>query len=222
MSVFPTTRWTLVVKAQAGAKDALATLLELYWLPLYAFARRTGLSPEAAEDTVQDFLEHAIERSIFTRVDHQKGSLRAYLKTAFRHHLSDSREKAGAQKRGGNTRHEAIEAAERTLSTNDDPERAFDRQWAEGVMQRAMRALESDFAGNAELDLVRDYFSADLNSGYETIAKERGISVVSLKSLLHRARKRYREHLSAIVQDTLDDQNAVGEELDELLRAMER
>ncbi len=222
MSPFPTTRWTLVVKAQAGAKDALATLLGLYWLPLYVFARRSGLTREAAEDMVQEFLAHAIERSVFTRADHQKGTLRSYLKTAFRHHLSDARAKTTAQKRGGAVRHEDIEAAERTLGTDDDPERAFDRKWAELVMQRAMGALEHDFAGKDELDLVRRYFSADLNDGYEQIAKERSISVVSLKSLLHRARKRYRAHLSDIVQDTLGDQNAVGEELDELLRAMGR
>ena len=222
MSAFPTTRWTLVVKARAGAKDALATLLETYWLPLYVFARRTGLAREAAEDAVQEFLAHAIERSVFTRADNQKGTLRSYLKTAFRHHLSDARDKAGAVKRGGNSRHDDIEAAERTLSGDDDPERAFDRQWAALVMQRAMASLEKDFDGRDDLDLVRRYFSADINEGYEAIAKERAISVVSLKSLLHRARMRYREHLSEIVKDTLDDQGAVGEELDELMRAMDR
>ena len=48
---FPPTRWSLVCSMRGErAEEALAELCRLYWLPLYAFARREGLNPENAED----------------------------------------------------------------------------------------------------------------------------------------------------------------------------
>jgi len=48
-SDFPTTRWTLVGRVQAGTEvDARAAMEEIcrtYWYAIYAFARRYGFSP---------------------------------------------------------------------------------------------------------------------------------------------------------------------------------
>ena len=56
---FPTTRLSLVLAAAASAgtqsRDALADLCRLYWYPVYAFIRRSGHPPEAAEDLAQGF-----------------------------------------------------------------------------------------------------------------------------------------------------------------------
>jgi len=53
---FPTTRWSQVVAAgdRAGpaAREALAELCSAYWYPLYAFVRRKGHPPGAADDEV--------------------------------------------------------------------------------------------------------------------------------------------------------------------------
>ena len=56
---FRTTQWTMVMlaakrKTPAG-QAALAELYEIYWLPLYAFARRRGRSPHDAQDLTQGF-----------------------------------------------------------------------------------------------------------------------------------------------------------------------
>ena len=49
---FPSTHWSLVIRAsqseQPGAAEALEKLCGAYWLPLYTFARRDGATPEAA------------------------------------------------------------------------------------------------------------------------------------------------------------------------------
>jgi RNA polymerase sigma-70 factor (ECF subfamily) len=172
---------------------------------------------------VQDFLAHAVERSVFARADSNKGRLRAFLKTAFRHHLSDARERRTADKRGGRAQHEELEHAERIVADGGDPERAFDRQWAALVMQRAIVLLEQDYSAqrvSGDFQLVRRYFDGELDGDYERIAKERGMSVAALKSLLHRARGRYRDHLREIVRDTVDAQTTPDEELDELVRAL--
>ena len=59
MEHFATTRWTLVLDAQTAltprGQQALATLCELYWYPLYAYLRRCGHSAEDAQDLTQGF-----------------------------------------------------------------------------------------------------------------------------------------------------------------------
>ena len=57
---FATTHWSMVVSAGGAtaspeASQALATLCENYWFPLYAFVRRGGYSPEDAQDLTQEF-----------------------------------------------------------------------------------------------------------------------------------------------------------------------
>jgi RNA polymerase sigma-70 factor (ECF subfamily) len=51
-SQFATTRWSIVLAAggEGASREALATLCENYWYPLYAYLRRQGHSAEDAQD----------------------------------------------------------------------------------------------------------------------------------------------------------------------------
>src|SRR4029450_14102519 len=105
--MFPQTRWTLVLAAREGAearRDALEGLLGAYWRPLYVFARRKGLPPEAAEDAVQGFFLKLLEHDFPARLDPARGRLRSYLLTSLQHHLARLHERASAEKRGGRVR----------------------------------------------------------------------------------------------------------------------
>ena len=74
---FRTTRWTLVlVSAQnqgQAAQVALAELCQIYWYPLYAFARRRGHSPDDSQDLTQGFFLDLLEHRALSRVDRLKG-----------------------------------------------------------------------------------------------------------------------------------------------------
>ena len=64
---FATTRWSLVLAAGGDrsapeVKSALTLLCEAYWYPLYAEARRRGLSADDASDRTQAFFARLIER----------------------------------------------------------------------------------------------------------------------------------------------------------------
>ena len=63
---FRTTRWTVIMLAAKGknpaGEAALAELYQLYWSPLYAFARYRGYSPQDAQDLTQGFFVHLIEQ----------------------------------------------------------------------------------------------------------------------------------------------------------------
>ena len=52
--LFVTTRWSVVLTARdqssTEAKEALETLCQTYWYPIYAFVRRQGRKHHDAED----------------------------------------------------------------------------------------------------------------------------------------------------------------------------
>src|SRR5262245_38315716 len=107
-ALFPSTRWTLVLAAKSDPalrRDVMRELVSGRWTALYVLARKHELSPSAAEDAVQSFLlrvvEDGVEGNLVERLDPTRGSLRAYLKTAFRRHLANLRVHERADKRGG-------------------------------------------------------------------------------------------------------------------------
>ena len=102
---FATTRWSVVLaardRATPGWREALATLCETYWYPLYAFARRKGLGPEEARDLTQEFFTRLLEKGILRHARPEKGRFRSFLLTSFRNFQADKRRRAHAAKRGG-------------------------------------------------------------------------------------------------------------------------
>ena len=65
---FTTTRWSLILAAadprSSSAHEALSSLCEIYWMPVYAFVRRTGASVEDARDLTQAFFTTVSKRAI--------------------------------------------------------------------------------------------------------------------------------------------------------------
>jgi len=106
---FANTRWSLVLAAGEESKTALSDLITIYWYPLYAFARRRGVESHAAEDLVQGFFAVLIEKGYLRAADRERGRFRTFLLTAFRHYMSKEREKAAAQKRGGDRVHLSLD-----------------------------------------------------------------------------------------------------------------
>src|SRR5688572_2718070 len=102
-SPFQQTRWSLVQRVREGGAEAAVALEELcaaYWFPLYGWARRSGDSPEDAEDVVQGFFCDVLRKELFAKADAAKGRLRTFLLTIFRRYQNDMRDKAAAQRRG--------------------------------------------------------------------------------------------------------------------------
>src|SRR5512136_2748024 len=101
---FPATHWSAVLAAggsgSADAAEALAELCQTYWYPLYAYARRTGSSPEDAEDLTQGFFEHLIESRLVASADAAKGRFRSCLLQCFRNFAATEHARAASHKRG--------------------------------------------------------------------------------------------------------------------------
>jgi DNA-directed RNA polymerase specialized sigma24 family protein len=224
---FPETRWTRILAARDRPELQRAVLAELCatrWQPLYMHLRKQGLLADRAQDVVQGFLVHLLERDFLARLDPGRGRLRAYLKTALTHYLANLYEHEAAQKRGGRLPPLPFEDIESVVAAApDDPEAAFDREWALGLFQGALVDLEAELVSGARrgpVDVVRRLFRFGEAPPYEILAREHAMSVAQLKSFVHRARRRFRELLLQRISDTVHTREEAEAELTDLLRVL--
>jgi RNA polymerase sigma-70 factor (ECF subfamily) len=224
---FPETRWTRIVAARDRPelrRQVLDELCAARWQPLYVHLRKQGLPRERAEDVVQGFLVHLLERDFLARLDPGRGRLRAYLKAALAHYQANLHDHESAQKRGGGARSLAFDDVEALVpAAPDDPAAAFDREWALALFEGALAELEAELASGARrgpVAVVRQLFRMGEAPPYEALAAEHGMSVPQLKSFVHRARGRFRELLLARVADTVQTPAEAEAELGDLLKAL--
>ena len=229
MSAFPTTRWTLILAAsespEAKAK-AWRHLLTTYWPSLYALFRARGLDAAAAADSVQGLCVELLEREVVDELTPERGRLRGFLKVAAENFLIRQHEKATAAKRGGDARPIELDLAlgERLADPSLTPDLAFERAWAVAVFERAMLALEEEWRSRAgDFELIRKFFSPREEApAYRDAAREHGVSTPQLKSLLHRARLRFRELVEVEVLQTVGEGDHLESEVNSLLDSLSR
>jgi DNA-directed RNA polymerase specialized sigma24 family protein len=175
---------------------------------------------------VQGFVARLLEADVLERLDPGKGRLRAYLRSAFRHYLSNLREEQRAQKRGGGQPAldlADVEAWAEAPGHAASPEALFDRAWALSLFGDALAALEREFQSGARrgpFEVVRELFCFGAAPAYAELALRHQMSVPQLKAFVHRARVRFRELLRERVAETLADGDDVDEELSALLGAV--
>lgn len=103
--IFATTHWSVVLAAgevdSRESATALEQLCRTYWYPVYAYARRRGLTEHDAQDAVQGMFARILELNSLRQVSADKGRFRSFLLAALNHYLADVLDRARAQKRGG-------------------------------------------------------------------------------------------------------------------------
>ena len=82
-----------------------------------------------------------------------KGRFRTYLLNALLNYCSNEIESARAQKRGGGIPAASLEETDadgrpiKEVSGGTSPSDAYDKQWAEDLIQRSLTRLETEWAG---------------------------------------------------------------------------
>ena len=225
--LFPSTRWTLVLAARGEPEQRRRALEELVaprWKALYVLGRKQGLGRAEAEDAVQSFLARLVEGDLLSRVDPERGRLRAFLRTAFHNHLANLREHAGAGKRGGGRRALDLEDVEALVAApGPAPDRLYDRAWALAIFEETLAALEEELrAGERRgpAGALRALFGFAEAPPYATLARDLEMTVPQLKSFVHRAKGRFRQLLRGRVADTLEAGEDVDAEVAALLEAL--
>ncbi|MEZ5300009.1 MAG: winged helix-turn-helix transcriptional regulator [Verrucomicrobiales bacterium] len=231
---FPETRWTLVRRARGGegeaARRAMGEICAMYWFPLYAYARRSGRTPEEAEDLVQGFFAEILSRGAIGRADEARGKLRAFLLGSFKHFIASEARREGAQKRGGGARPISLDAgaAEQRYATEPadrrTPDQLYERRWALDLIARAMAALEAEFADRekaGQFAALKPHL--EWNPGgasYVEIAAQLGMTPGAVQAAVKRLRHRFRTLLEREIAETVARPGDVAEELRCLILAL--
>jgi RNA polymerase sigma factor (sigma-70 family) len=235
--MFRSTRWSVVTRAggvdPTAAREAIAWLFRTYSYPLYAYARRRGLSAHDAEEAVQDLFLDFLGRRSLVGADSTRGKFRAYLLGAFSHALGHRERAARALKRGGGRSGGRerlsldVDEVERRygLEPDDggDPARLFDASWARAVLQRAFERLRDEYAARGEatvFERLRDHLVSGAEAPYTAIGDELGMSDGAVRMAAHRLRKRFRAALEAEILETVEAPAEVDDEIRYLLEAL--
>lgn len=216
---FASTHWSVVLLAGAtpspAAREALEKLCRAYWYPLYVFVRRQGHGPNEAQDLTQGFFAHLLADESLGRADPDKGRFRSFLIGALKHFLINEWQREHRQKRGGGCvtfSLEDEEAEARFAAEPADewtPERAYDRRWAEALLEQVLEQLGREFADaglTARFEALKVFLLAGPEPEcYAAVAARLGLSESAAKSAIHRLRQRYGELIRAEIAQTVAD-----------------
>jgi DNA-directed RNA polymerase specialized sigma24 family protein len=234
---FPNTRWSIVQRARSDAptaetRRALEDICSGYWLPIYAFIRRTGVRPAEAEEITQEFLLRLVQGEFLDNADRERGKLRTFLLACVKHFLASQRRSNNRLKRGGGIAPVSIDqaVAEHGYAAEpvDDltPNAIFERRWAKTLMEQVMAALAAEMAKEGKGELYEALLPfTHLEAKPATLAETAdrlGMNEAAVKMAISRLRHRLRDRLREAVTETLgpgDDLEAEMMHLRELLVA---
>lgn len=224
---FATTHWSVVLAAEGPdsrqAAEALEKLCRLYWYPLYAYVRRSGHSPQDAQDLTQEFFARLIAKHYLADADPERGKFRWFLLSAVKRFLLNEREHALTARRGGRHPHlpfDGERAAERyRLDAADlcSPDKLYDRAWASSLIQAAYLRLEEEYTLEGKRSLfehLRVFLSGDKAEQTQAeVGAVMGLSEGTVRVTVHRLRRRYQDLLREEVAQTVRTRAEVEEEL---------
>ncbi len=233
---FATTLWSLVRAAGDGsasdAQPALEQLCRTYWYPLYAHVRRRGYSREDAEDLTQAFFTRLLTHQSLSVADSSRGRFRCFLLAGLNHFLANEWNKTRAEKRGGDGNHLSFDTAsgeqlyDREDSRELNPEELYERSWAlqflDHVRARVRHAYAEEGKGERYEALERFLPGEEDPPSYARAAAQLGVPEGTLKSEVHRLKRRYGELLRDEVARTVAGPGQIDDELRHLIQVLGR
>ncbi len=233
-SCFTTTHWSVVLAAarpdSPQAANALEALCRTYWYPIYAYLRRRGHPPDAAEDFTQEFFARLLAKDYLSAVQPERGRFRSFLLASLRNFLVDQHRHASAAKRAGGRFAISLEQARAEARFRLEPaheltpEKLYEREWARTLLEHARSRLGEEYsaAGKASLyQALKDFpLAGKSERSFQQAAAELGMTVPALKSAVHRLRARYRELVREEVAHTVANPAELNEEARHLIAVL--
>jgi DNA-directed RNA polymerase specialized sigma24 family protein len=220
-------RQRLSPDAPTQVDPGLAQLCQIYWRPIFTFIYRRGYSAADAQDLTQDFFLMIMEGSFLQSADPKRGRFRSLLLRSLKNFLIDAAVKRGRHKRGGQMQFVSWDKwmadAPPQLSLSpaamdaSPPEALFDVGWAAAIAEEALRRLrlECESKGRRRVYAALHPHLASERSEicYEKLSRKLGVPELSVKSLLHHFRTRYRALLREEVAKTVESEANVDDEI---------
>lgn len=231
--LFASTHWSVILAAghsDTGALQALESLCENYWYPLYAYARRRGCSPHDAQDLTQEFFARLLEGNWVAKANRDRGRFRSFLLSAMKHFMANEWNRSQTQKRGG---------GRPILSLNDNsaerrygfepvekatPESLYERRWALTLLDSVLVRLEEEYRREGKqiwMEAMRSALTAERGAiDYKEVAQRLNMTETAARVAVHRLRKRYRQLIRAEVGRTVASPLEVETELRHLFHVL--
>lgn len=146
---FPTTDWSLVKNAKRGGSDderaSLTSLLARYEPVIRRYLKHQKRVPlDRIDDTIQGFIaDRFLERRLPEVADRSRGKFRNLLVRALEHYLIDRIRQERSTLRSAIGTRLKLEDIEVSITRHSDPSKAFDRAWAETVIQDAVELTKT-------------------------------------------------------------------------------
>ncbi|MCF7972997.1 MAG: sigma-70 family RNA polymerase sigma factor [Phycisphaerae bacterium] len=231
---FATTHWSVVRaagdKADSQRAAALQTLCRTYWYPLYAYVRHRGTGAQDAEDLVQTFFMFLLEKDRLGSLVPDRGRFRSFLVTAMNHFRTDQWKRATAAKRGGGQKIFSLDMTEAEARYGHEPvdtttpEKLFEMNWAVTLLNTVFEQLQQEQRAQdkgEQFETLKFCLTGQRSTvPYAQLADQLAVSEATLKVMVHRLRKRYRELLHQEIAHTVTGPDEVEDELHSLFQVL--
>lgn len=213
---FPPTRHSVLRDVRSGdassRREAIATIVESYWKPVYKYIRMRWRSPaDDAQDLTQGFFSDVLERDSLGRFDPAKGRFRTFLRACLDNYVQNERVAQRRIKRGGGTEIVSFDyaGAEREIEATPDPnaeppDAYFEREWIRHLMDGAVQELRASLVASGKADVYALFHAYDIDGPqqlapptYADLATRHGLPVTQVTNRLHAARRQFRAILLA-------------------------
>ena len=210
------------------SREALAELCEHYYEPVLAYLKRAGHDRDGgARDLAHGFFEDLLGGRRLSHLERERGRFRSYLLGALKHFLSHQRTYAQAVKRGGQAEQFSLNETGTEMISEPGtlpPDAWFDQQWALALLSRALAVVEDECraAGNeSQFQLLSPWLTGEAEHGDQAeVGKQIGVPPNTLRSMIHRLRRRFRQAVKDEIARTLVDSANVEEEMGALFAAL--
>ncbi|MBL9144833.1 MAG: sigma-70 family RNA polymerase sigma factor [Verrucomicrobiaceae bacterium] len=221
--LFPVTAWTLVRRVQTGeavpsAQAALESLCATYWEPVRRYLKALGCREDETADVTQEFFASFLRNGGFERANPELSKLRTFIKLAAHNFLLNHWRNRMSQRRGGGASPENLDEvpeiaeAERSLA-----EQAYDREWAQAVLDRALKSVQEGYAKRGRAEAFEAIKAGLLRPGglsnTSEVAVQLGVPEAQVRVAVHRARQRLADALRDEVLATVESPAEVEAEV---------
>lgn len=232
---FATTCWTVVVTAgqdaSPAAQRAMESLYERYWPPLYFYLRRRGHDESQAEDLVQGFFAHLLEKNGLQTLKPHKHKFRSFLLASLKNFVIDQWRLTQKGQRGKSHRIVSLEFEQAEARYCFEPadsltaDKLFDRTWAMSIIERSLEMIKNEYidAGKGELfEHLKDHITLDpMTSSYRECADQLGMNEGAVRVATHRLRQRLRALIRSEIAETVATAEQLEQEIQDLFSAFE-
>ena len=222
---FVTTHWSVVLAAARAdrpqSREAWDTLARNYWLPLYAFVRKSGHPPNDACDLTQDFFVALIQRRMLESLAQGQGRFRSFLLVCLKNFLIDQRRRTEVLRRRLGESVAVVDAQEAEtlyqaeLVEPDTPENLYERQWAVRLLDQALAGLEAYYTDQGKAKLYQHLASHLANDPdkvpHAALATRLQMTEGAVKSEMYRLRQRMQKFFCEQVAATVPKEEVEAE-----------